>query len=59
MELMRIPRSGGEVQPTGIVVSRLTHPRFHPDGRRLAYGAGKRRSMVWAVENLPGVRGGD
>ncbi len=52
-ELWRVPAAGGEPQSLGLVMEGLDEVRAHPDGRRIAYGAGKPgTSEIWVMENL-------
>ena len=52
-ELWRISAKGGEPQRTGLVVEWLVNFRVHPDGRRIAFIAGKNEHEVWVMENIP------
>lgn len=50
--LWRVPVTGGAPEPTGISGS-VTLPRLHPDGRRIAFGAGLRAAgELWILEHF-------
>lgn len=49
--LWRIPFEGGRPERLGLTWDGLAGIRIHPDGRRLAFGAGQTRSEVWAIDN--------
>ena len=52
-ELWRIPSEGGEPEKLGLAMERISSPRFHPDGKRIAFSAGKVwRTEVWVMENF-------
>ncbi len=56
-ELWQIHVASGASEPTGLAVPGLSHARLHPDGRQLAYTAGKRQEEVWVIEHfLPPAR---
>ena len=51
-ELWRVPVQGGEPQKLDLAADNLRDLRLHPDGRHIAYTAGKDRLEVWALENF-------
>jgi Tol biopolymer transport system component len=51
-DLWRIPVRGGEPQRLDFTADNVTDLRIHPDGRHIAYTAGKDRQEVWALENF-------
>ena len=52
-ELWSIPAEGGQAQNLGVAMEDLIELRVHPDGRRLAFTAGKRdASEIWVMENF-------
>jgi len=57
-DLMRLPAEGGEAQEVGLTALRLKSPSIHPDGRQLAFKAGRKVSNeIWVMENfLPETR---
>ncbi len=55
VELWRISAEGGAPQRVGLAMNRLSHLRFHPDGRRIVFdavGAGRQGGEVWVMENF-------
>ena len=50
--LWRIPAKGGEPQPLGLKMERLTDLRVHPDGRQIAFSAGEDKREIWVMENF-------
>ncbi len=57
--LWRISTDGGEPQELGLSMEglRLYGLSVHPDGRRIAFTAGRFREEVWVLENfLPEVK---
>ncbi len=58
IELWRIPAEGGEPQRLGLAMENLRDVTVHPDGRRIAFSAGKEGAEVWVLENfLPKPKG--
>ena len=52
-ELWRISAQGGEAQRLGLAMDGLRHLGFHPDGRQIAFSAGKHfAAEVWVLENF-------
>lgn len=51
-ELWRVPFEGGDPENTGLTGERIRNLRFHPDGRRVAYSAGRSRREIWVIENF-------
>lgn len=51
--LWRLPIDGGTPQPLGVTMEGLNVGlRLHPDGRRIAFTSGERKSELWVLENL-------
>jgi len=50
--LWRVPFKAGDPEPTGLTAERLRDLRFHPDGRRFAFTAGRPKYEVWVLENF-------
>jgi Tol biopolymer transport system component len=51
-ELWLVPVQGGEPRKLDLVADNLCDVRVHPDGRHIAYTAGKDRQEVWALSNF-------
>lgn len=51
-ELWRVPVQGGEPRKLDLVADNIRDLRVHPDGRHIAYTAGKDRQEVWALSNF-------
>ena len=51
-ELWRIPREGGQPQRLELGASWQGDVSLHPDGRHIAFTAGKTKSEVWVMENF-------
>ena len=51
-ELWRISVEGGEPQKLELEMDRLRHLGIHPDGKRIAFAAGRFQAEVWALENF-------
>lgn len=51
-ELWRIPVEGGEPQKVDLTMERMRRLRIHPDGRRIAFIAGKSVTEIWVMENF-------
>ncbi len=51
-ELWRIPVEGGEPQKVDLTMERMRSLRIHPDGRRIAFIAGKSITELWMMENF-------
>ncbi|MFQ5927342.1 MAG: WD40 repeat domain-containing protein, partial [Terriglobia bacterium] len=59
VSLWRVPAQGGKPQPLGLSMEGLTNLRLHPDGRRVAFTAGRNKNEVWVLENfLPALKAG-
>jgi Tol biopolymer transport system component len=55
--LWRVPFKGGDPEDTGLTAERLRDLRFHPDGRRFSFTAGRPKYEVWVMENfLPALK---
>ncbi len=52
VELWRIPAEGGRARKVGLAMDELRELSCHPDGRRIAFGAGRDRGEVWVLENF-------
>ncbi|MBI4662926.1 MAG: PD40 domain-containing protein [Verrucomicrobia bacterium] len=50
-ELVRVPVDGGEPE-TVLEMPRIRYPSVHPDGSRISFSAGRRRSELWVMENF-------
>jgi Tol biopolymer transport system component len=53
-ELWQIPSEGGEPRKIDIKME-LNDIRLHPDGRRIAFTAGKTTTEIWVMENFMAV----
>ncbi len=51
-QLWRIPAEGGEPRKLGLTPKALHELGIHPDGRRIAFGAGCPKGEVWVMENF-------
>ncbi len=51
-ELWRVPVQGGEPEKLDLADDNIRELRLHPDGRHIAYTAGKDRQQVWALSNF-------
>jgi Tol biopolymer transport system component len=51
-ELWRVPVQGGEPEKLDLADDNIRELRLHPDGRHIAYTAGKDRQEVWALSNF-------
>jgi Tol biopolymer transport system component len=55
-ELWLVTAEGGEPRKLDLTAEAIRELRLHPDGRHIAYTAGKDRQEVWALSNfLPGT----
>ena len=53
VELWRISADGGATQSVGLAMNRLSHLRFHPDGRRIVFDAVDAiYDEVWVMEHF-------
>ena len=52
IELWRVAADGGEPRKIGVTVKRMSQLSIHPDGRRLAFSAGRNNDEVWMMENF-------
>ena len=55
VELWRISAEGGAPQRVGLAMDRISHLRFHPDGRRIVFDALDARpenNEVWVMEHF-------
>ncbi len=56
-ELWRMPVEGGNPHKLGLAMEQLSDLRIHPDGRRIAFVAGRHKTEVWVMENfLPALK---
>ena len=56
-EVWHVDVESGRAEPTGLSAPGLQYVRLHPDGRQLAYSAGKRQEEIWVIEHfLPPAR---
>ena len=51
-ELWLVPVQGGEPRKLDLVADNIRDLRVHPDGRHIAYTAGKDRQEVWALSDF-------
>jgi serine/threonine-protein kinase len=51
--LYRLPAEGGSLQRLGLTLDQIFQVQVHPDGRQIAFTAGKSHGGVWALGNLP------
>jgi Tol biopolymer transport system component len=51
-ELWLVPAQGGEPRKLDLAADNIRELRLHPDGRHIAYTAGKDRQEVWALSNF-------
>jgi Tol biopolymer transport system component len=51
-ELWLVPVQGGEPRKLDLVADNICDVRVHPDGRHVAYTAGKDRQEVWALSDF-------
>ena len=52
LALWRVSVERGESKTLGLAMNRLRHIRLHPDGRHIAFSAGKNKGEVWVMENF-------
>jgi Tol biopolymer transport system component len=52
IEVWRVPVRGGKTESTDLAMPRLRDLSIHPDGRRLAFAAGRNEFEVWVMENF-------
>ena len=56
-ELWQVSAAAGQPQKVGLAMERLRDLSLHPDGKRLAFGAGQSKPEVWMMENfLPATK---
>ena len=51
-ELWKITVADGAAEQLELAMPGLRYVRLHPDGRHLAFNAGRREQEVWVIENL-------
>lgn len=52
-ELMRIPASGGAIEPVGLRMSMIRNLTIHPDGKHIAFEGGESNNVeLWALEGF-------
>ena len=51
-ELWQIPLQGGEPRKLELVAENMHDLSVHPDGRHIAFTAGKPKSEIWVMENF-------
>jgi Tol biopolymer transport system component len=51
-EVWQIPVQGGEPQAVGVSTTAISPISLHPDGKRMAFGAGQNKAEVWVMENF-------
>jgi Tol biopolymer transport system component len=52
VQLRAVPAGSGEVRPLDISMTHLRGPSVSPDGRRIAFTAGRQRDELWVIRNL-------
>jgi Tol biopolymer transport system component len=50
--LWRVALAGGEPELVGLEMEAIRYPRFHPDGRRIVFAAGRASFELWVMENF-------
>jgi Tol biopolymer transport system component len=56
-ELCAIPAAGGPVRSLGLAANDRARIAIHPDGRRIAFTAGRTELEIWEMSNiLPQLR---
>ncbi len=50
--LFQVPAAGGTPQKIGISMEGIDDLTIHPDGQRIAFGAGKKGREIWVMENI-------
>lgn len=51
-EVWQIPVKGGEPQAVGLSTTAISPISMHPDGKRIAFGAGQHKAEMWMMENF-------
>jgi Tol biopolymer transport system component len=51
-EALLVPVSGGDPQKLAYTMNGITDLSFHPDGKRVAFSAGRPQSELWVMENF-------
>jgi WD40 repeat protein len=51
-EYFLVPATGGEPKKIASLMAGITDLSFNPDGKRIAFAAGRSRSEVWVIENF-------
>ena len=51
-EYLLVPAAGGEPKKIALPMGGITEFSFHPDGRHVAFDAGRSSSEVWVIENF-------
>ncbi len=51
-ELWRVPAEGGQPRKLELAMQGLRALRFHPDGKRVVFTAGKGEAEIWVLENF-------
>ena len=57
-ELWKVPAAGGDAVKFEPTAHQLAGLRFHPDGQQVAFGAGKNKKEIWALQNFLPETGG-
>lgn len=50
--LFQVPASGGTPRKIDISMKGIVNLTIHPDGQRIAFGAGKKGREIWVMENI-------
>jgi hypothetical protein len=51
-ELWLVPVEGGQARKLDLAVDSLADLRMHPDGRHIAFVAGRHKGELWVMENF-------
>jgi Tol biopolymer transport system component len=51
-EALLVPVSGGDPQKLAYTMNGITDLSFHPDGKRVAFSAGRPQNELWVMENF-------
>jgi len=52
-ELMRVPATGGAIEPVGLKMSMIRNLTIHPDGKHIAFAGGESNTLeLWALDGF-------